>query len=83
MRANICPMCQCGDFFEGEIRTFGDNYMSLGTFRTVPVFCRVCLGCGFVAPYVDHGGLIAIREKARWPWDETCEKSKNEELREL
>ncbi len=83
MRTKNCPMCQGGDFFEGEIRTFGDVYISLGIFRTVPVFCRVCLGCGFVAPYVDHRGLVAIREKARWPWTEPREKSSKEELPEL
>jgi hypothetical protein len=40
------------------------------------------LSCGFVAPYVDHGGLVAIRAKAREEEMPVNEKA-GEVLREL
>jgi hypothetical protein len=76
-------MCQCGDFYQGEIRVYGGLYIGLGVSRKAPVFCRICLGCGFIVPHLDGSGLMAIREKAKWPWDETRGRSNKEELREL
>jgi hypothetical protein len=70
MRTKKCLMCQGEHFYSGRLETTGslgngEVSIQLGIFHNVPVDCTVCLTCGFVAPYVDHGGLVAIRETAR------------------
>jgi len=68
------------------LTSYGDVRINLGFFSlrgTVPVGCSVCLSCGFVAPYVDHGGLVAIREKARREGVEIHEKPSKKEFPEL
>ena len=70
MRIKQCMMCHGKHFFLVHLETpggFGNGEVaiSLGMFRRVPVRGLVCLECGFVAPCVDHGGLVAIRETAR------------------
>jgi hypothetical protein len=81
MKTSKCPMCQCEHFYKTELRS--PVIVSLGFFKSALVHCLVCLDCGFVAPYVDHGGLLAIRAKARKEGIEIDEKTSKEELREL
>jgi hypothetical protein len=69
MTSARCPMCQCENF-HWERLSSGDGkiVINLGFFslrRSVTVGCRVCLTCGFVAPYLDQDGLASIRKKAR------------------
>jgi hypothetical protein len=79
-------MCQGEDFYDANLRPegrFHNLIVPIGFIRSALVCCRVCLVCGFVAPYVTQKGLVTIRKKARWPWGQPREKSNKEELREL
>ncbi len=80
MGAKKCPMCQGEEFYEGNIKSFGNVFISLGIFSWAQVHGRVCLACGFLAPYVDRANLIAIRNKARWPWGKPREEPKKQEF---
>jgi hypothetical protein len=73
MKTKICPMCQGEQFY--FVWTGVNALISLGLFKSIPVYSAVCLACGFVAPSVDEGGLAAIREKARSEGIEIAEKS--------
>jgi hypothetical protein len=83
MRTKKCPMCQGEQFYAARLTSFGDVNVSLGIFSKVPVQCLICLACGFVAPCVSHGYLAWIRSKVKWPWGDTHEGLRKDELLEL
>jgi hypothetical protein len=83
MNVKKCPMCQGDEFYDGTFGSATHVSVSLGFFSNAPVKCKVCLACGFVATFVIHGGLVAIRQKARWPWGKSRVEEVKEEIREL
>jgi hypothetical protein len=58
MNAASCPMCNGERWYDGSMAVYVKIWLTF--FRRVPVRCRVCLTCGFVAHYVDDAGLAAV-----------------------
>jgi hypothetical protein len=84
MKANPCPVCQGDEFFDvGMVLSYGAVYIRFGMFRWADVKGKVCLGCGFVAPYVDGRSLDAIRRKAGWQGDRMREKPSKQAFVEI
>jgi hypothetical protein len=86
MRTAKCPMCQGESFHTERVKHYSAVGISLGPFSLrgrVPVGYRVCLSCGFVAPYVNHSGLVAIRKKAKGEVIEIDEEPHKDEMPEL
>lgn len=59
-----CPICQGERFYQTKFSSRGP-FVKVGFFFSASVHCLVCLGCGFLAPCVDDGGLAIFRAKAR------------------
>jgi hypothetical protein len=68
MKATVCPMCRGDRWFDGVMGNPVTIWLTF--FRRVPLKCRVCLACGFVAPYVDGTGLARIMAEAKGDGDE-------------
>ena len=67
MKASVCPMCGGDWWFNGVMGKPVTIWLAF--FRRVPVKCRVCLACGFIAPYVVDTGLATIRAEAKGDGD--------------
>jgi hypothetical protein len=76
-----CIICQGENFYFVNLAFSGA--ISLEFWKAVPVHGLVCLDCGFVVHSVDHGGLVALREKARSEGHGLGEKPSKPELPEL
>jgi len=83
MRIRKCPICQGEQFYFLHTSSLGNVGISLGLFTSIPVRGLVCLACGFVAPSVDHDGLLAIGEEARSEGIGIGEKPSKQEFPEL
>jgi hypothetical protein len=81
MKTKICPMCKGEQFY--FVWTGISAQISIGLFKSIPVYSAVCLACGFVAPTVDEGGLVALREKARSEGIEIAETPVKQEFQEV
>jgi hypothetical protein len=63
MKAPVCPMCGNDRWLERSMGPYVIIWIAF--LRRVPVRCRVCLACGFVATYVDDNGLAKFRAAAK------------------
>jgi hypothetical protein len=63
MKAASCPMCRGDRWYDGRMAVYVKIWLKF--FHRVPVQCRVCLTCGFVAPFVDEAGLAEVTKEMR------------------